>query len=81
MNVVPLAVRNINVQDAGQSQSDHHAVSSWVENMSSIQLREAQFKDTNIGIVLAWLEHYHEPSTRELQLRSPETRALWQLRD
>ena len=46
-DVVPLAVRNINVQDAGLAQSDdHNAVSSWVENISSIQLREAQFKDT-----------------------------------
>ena len=52
-DVVPLAVCNINVQDVGQVRSDHHAVSNWVENMSSIQLREAQFKDTNIGMVRA----------------------------
>ena len=80
-DVVPLAVRDINVQEADQVPSNHHAVSNWVENMSAIQLREAQFKDPNIGTILAWLEHCHEPSTRELQLSSPETRALWFSRD
>ena len=49
--------------------------------MSSIQLRESQLKDPNIGTIHAWLEHCHEPSIKELQLSSPETRALWLLRD
>ena len=49
--------------------------------MSSAQLREAQIQDQNIGVVLAWLEHFHKPSTKELQMSSPETRALWLYRD
>ena len=49
--------------------------------MSSILLREAQLKDPNIGTIHAWLEHCHEPYVKELQLSSPETRALLLLRD
>ena len=79
-DVVPLAVRNINVLNAEQVRSSNHAASNWVETMS-FQLREAQAKDRNIGVILAWLEQSHEPSQRELQLSSPETRALWLLRD
>ena len=80
-DVVPLAVRNISVQDVSQASPGNHAVSNWVENISCVQLREEQCKDSNVGIVLIWLENYHHPSIRELQLSSQETRSLWFLRD
>ena len=34
-DVVPLAVRDINVQEADQVPSNQHTVSNWVENMSA----------------------------------------------
>ena len=50
-DVVPLAVRNINFQDIDRPQFNPHTVSNWVDNMSSIQLGEAQLKDPNIGTI------------------------------
>ena len=35
----------------------------------------------NIGVIIHWLEHNYEPTTRELQLCSPETSSLWHTRD
>ena len=76
-----LALCNISVQDVNQASPGNQAVSNWVENMSYVQLREEQFKDSNVGVVLIWLENYHHTSVRELQLSSPETRSIWFLRD
>ena len=55
--------------------------SNWVEGMSTGQLREEQLCDSNIGIVIYWLEQDYDPSKRELLLTSPETRALWSCRN
>ena len=64
-----------------QAMSGTQAFSKWMEGLSSQELRRAQIKDPNIGIVINWLEHSYEPTTRELQLTGPETRALWLNRD
>ena len=79
-DVVPLAVRSIDldsVQNNSQPQGIQETSSNWADSLSSLQLSEAQRNDPNIGIVMHWLEHNYEPTTRELQLSGPETRALW----
>lgn len=80
-DVVPLAVRSVDTVCTDHASSVCPAVSNWVESLSSMELRRAQTDDQNISIVLNWLEHSYEPTTRELQLSSPETRALWLTRD
>ena len=64
-----------------QAMSGTQAFSNWMEGLSSQELRRAQIEDPNIGIVINWLEHSYEPTTRELQLTGPETRAVWLNRD
>ena len=79
-DIVPLAVRSIDfdsVQYNSQPQGIQETSSNWADSLSSLQLSEAQRNDPNIGIVMHWLEHDYEPTTRELQLSGPETRALW----
>lgn len=80
-DVVPLGVCNVTIHSADQSVPGNQVVSNWVESLSSLQLREAQINDPNIGVVIRWIEYPYEPTTRELQLSSPETRALWLTRD
>lgn len=79
-DVVPLAVRSVEALLPNPI-SEPQAVSNWVESLTSPELRKAQIEDPNIGIVINWLEHSYEPTTRELQLTGPETRALWLTRD
>ena len=68
-----------NSQRASKSREVPHLprTSNWAVSLSSFQLSEAQRNDPNIGIVLHWIEHQYEPTTRELPLSGPETRALW----
>ena len=80
-DVVPLAVRSVGVELADQAVPGAQAGSNWMEGLSAPELRRSQTEDPNIGIVINWLEHSYEPTTRELQLTSPETRALWLNRD
>ena len=80
-DVIPLAVRSVEVVLPDQATSGTQAFSNWMEGLSSPELRRAQIEDPNIGIVINWLEHSYEPTTRELQLTHPETRALWLNRD
>ncbi|MEW8187006.1 MAG: reverse transcriptase domain-containing protein, partial [Candidatus Thiodiazotropha endolucinida] len=80
-DVVPLGVRSVVICGAEQSAPENRVVSNWVESLSSLQLRESQINDPNIGVVIRWIEYPYEPTTRELQLSSPETRALWLTRD
>lgn len=79
--MVSLAVRSVDTVFTDDASSDYPAVSNWVDSLSSIELRKAKTDDPNTGIVLNWLEHTYEPTTCELQLSSPETRALWLIRD
>ena len=71
----------VEITDQTQTMSDTRASSNWMEGLSVIELRRAQTEDPSIGIVINWLEHSYEPTTRELQLTGPETRALWLNRD
>ncbi|MCG8035188.1 MAG: DDE-type integrase/transposase/recombinase [Candidatus Thiodiazotropha taylori] len=80
-DVIPLAVRSIQANDSDQPLPRTRAILNWVDGLSSLQLGEAQRNDPSIGLVMHWLEHCYEPTTRELQLCSPETRALWMTRD
>ena len=64
-----------------QAMLEHQVVSSWVENLSSIERRRAQTHDPSIAIVVNRLENSYEPTVRELQLTGPETRAMWLTRD
>ena len=82
-DVIPLLVRSIDLSQSNQSRPEMESrpSSNWVESLSSFQLRQAQLKDKDIGAIAHWLEHSYEPSTRELQLFGPETRALWLMRD
>ena len=90
-DVVPLAMGSVEavlpdqaMQDqamSDQAMSGTQAFSNWMEGLSSKELRRAQSEDPNIDIVINWLEHSYEPTTRELQLNGPETRALWLNRD
>ena len=90
-DVVPLAMRSVEAvlpdqampdqATSDQAMSGTQAFSNWMEGLSSQELRKAQIEDPNIGIVINWLEHSYEPTTRELQLTGPETRALWLNRD
>ena len=67
-----------NSQGASKSQDVPNLPrTNWADSLSSLQLSEAQRNDPNIGIVMHWIEHKYEPTTRELQLSGPETRALW----
>ena len=72
---MPLAVRSLEAVLPDPAMSGTQAVSNWVESLSSLELRRAQTEDPNIDIVINWLEHTYEPTTRELQLTGPETRA------
>ena len=80
-DVIPLAVRSVEVVLQDQATSGTQAFSNWMEGLSSPELRRAQIEDPNIGIVINWLEHSYETTTRELQLTGPETRTLWLNRD
>ena len=82
-DVIPLAVRSVDLDSSHQSipDSESRPSSNWVESLSSFQLRQAQLDDIHIRTTIHWLEHSYDPSTRELQLYSPETRALWLTRD
>ena len=80
-DVVPLCVRRVDLGVPEQTSHESHQSSNWVESLSSLQLRQAQTNDENIGTIMHWLEHSYEPSTRQLQLSSPDTRALWLARD
>ena len=82
-DVIPLSVRSVDLSEPEQSLPvpESSPSSNWLESMSSLQLRQAQLDDRNIGTIIHWLEHNYEPSTRTLQLCSPETRALWLMRD
>ena len=80
-DIVPLAVRSIEVEVQDIDSSGAQTISNWMEGLSRLELREAQTQDQNIGLVMNWLEHSYEPTTRELQLTGPETRSLWLTRD
>ena len=82
-DIIPLSVRSVDLSQSDQSrpEMEPHPAPNWVESLSSFQLRQAQLNDKDIGIITHWLEHSYEPSTRELQLCVPMTRALWLLRD
>ena len=80
-DVVPLAIHSIEALVSDQTLPESQTVSNWMESLSSLELRRAQIEDQDIGIVVNWLEHLYEPSTRELQLCGPETRALWLTKD
>ena len=80
-DIVPLAVRSIEVEAQDTDSSSAQTISNWMEGLSRLELREAQTQDPNIGLVMNWLEHSYEPTTRELQLTGPETRSLWLTRD
>ena len=80
-DIVPLAVRSIEVEVQDIDSSGAQTISNWMEGLSRLELREAQTQDPNIGLVMNWLEHSYEPTTRELQLTGPETRSLWLTRD
>ena len=57
-----------NSQGASKSREVPHLTrtSNWADSLSSLQLSEAQGNDPNIGIVMHWIEHQYEPTTREL---------------
>ena len=80
-DVVPLCVCWVDLGVPEQTSHESDQSSNWVESLSSLQLRQAQTNNENIGIIMHWLEHSYEPSTRQLQLSSPDTRALWLARD
>ncbi|MCG8109820.1 MAG: RNase H-like domain-containing protein, partial [Candidatus Thiodiazotropha taylori] len=80
-DVVPLAVRSVQPMNPVSVLTGIQTVSNWMESLSALELREAQVEDPNIGIIINWLEHSYEPTTRVLQLCSPETRALWLTKD
>ena len=80
-DIVPLAVRSIEVEAQDTDSSSAQTVSNWMEGVSRLELMEAQTQDPNIGLVMNWLEHSYEPTTRELQLTGPETRSLRLTRD
>ena len=44
-------------------------------------MRQAKLEDGDIGVIIYGLEHFYDPTTRELQSCGPETRALWFTRD
>ncbi len=77
-DVVPLAVRSINAVSQVEVTSVPVSVASnWTDNLSNIQLSELQHSDSDIGLVMTWLEHGYDPPIRELQLTGPATRSLW----
>ena len=82
-DVVPLVIHSIEASERAPDQTlpESQTVSNWMESLTSPELRRAQTEDPDIGIVMNWLEHSYGPTTRELQLCSPETRALWLTRD
>ena len=82
-DVSPLSVRSVDLSESDQlpPEQESRPSSNWMESLSSVQLRQAQLDDKNIGVILEWLEHTYEPSTKVLQLCSPETRALWLTRN
>ena len=80
-DVVPLAVLSVDLSPSDQTELGLQQISNWVDELSSLELRRAQIEDLNIGIVINWIEHSYEPTTPELQLTGPETRALWLTRD
>ena len=82
-DVIPLSVRSVDLSESDQlpPEQESRPSSNWMESLSSVQLRQAQLDDKNIGVILEWLEHSYEPSTKVFQLCSPETRALWLTRN
>ena len=80
-DVVPLVVRSVELSLPDQAVSGLQVVSNWVDDLSLLELRRAQLEDPIICIVIDWIEHSYEPTTRELQLTGPITRALWLTRD
>ena len=72
-DVAPLAMHSVEAvmpdqampdqATSDQAMSGTQAFSKWMEGLSSQELRRAQIKDPNIGIVINWLEHSYEPTT------------------
>ena len=56
-------------------------ISNWTDGLSSIQLREIQLNDPDLGLIMHWLEHSYSPNSNELRMTSPAVRALWLTRD
>ena len=56
-DVVPLCVCRVDLGVPEQTSHESHQSSNWVESLSSLQLRQAQTNDENIGTIMHWLEH------------------------
>ena len=50
---------------------------SWVECYTPEQLRDHQLRDSNLAMIIGWLESRWEPDQSELLLASPGVKNLW----
>lgn len=80
-DVIPLSIRTVIPQHVTSNSTMEGDLSNWTENMSCMQLLEAQLDDPDISLIIYWLQHDYQPSNQELQLCSNYTRLLWLNKD
>ena len=76
-NVIPLAVRSLEVSDSSESSGCGLMLSGYTPG----ELRDAQLKDPALQPLILWLERQEEPDEGELMIQGMETKQLWNSRE
>lgn len=74
--VVPLSIRRIKLSTTALYTADN-----WGSKYSPVQFRSFQENDTDLSVVITWLETDYEPTEAELALSSPNVKHLWLVKD
>lgn len=80
--VVPLSVKIFDVRQLSVvQQMPSDGPNYWLIGHSTGDLRREQLDDSELGIIIHWLESDIVPSQGELMLKSPAIRHYWLMRD
>ena len=61
--------------------SDNTAISNWLVQYSSEELKAKQREDPDLAPIIKWLSEKENPSSHKLYLQSPATKHLWLCKD
>lgn len=75
-DVVPLAVRTVNM-NVSQTSDSNNSFQSWTDQYSPAELVRLQAEDTDLEPMIDWLTSGTEPADRALWLSSPIAKELW----
>jgi transposase InsO family protein len=76
-DVIPLAVRVIDLDSVPKDDEEDHQVSNWINLMSSTDIRKHQLEDPVVRPLIGWLETGKDPENHELWLTSAATKHFW----